>query len=365
LHLTSLILSHFRNFSDLSLSFSPSGAVFIGKNGSGKTNLLESIHLLCIGRSQRKARRNEMIQTEQHSCFVKGLFSQESSSSTSEAVLGFSRDKKVQLLLNGEKVTTFRDWFNHSSVVSFGPADISLITGAPGDRRRFLDILISQIDRQYMEHLLRYQSALQNRNKILQFPNDEYLFEIYENQMVSSGLYIVQKRDEVVTFCKEKLASFYREISGGNEAGTMSYSPCLGPEKCGKNEWKDVFFKSLKNGRKKDCDAGYTYYGPHRDSIRFSLDNRSAKSFGSQGQCRSLALSLRLSSVVCIESFKAGNMIFLVDDAFSELDDERIAKVYPLIRDKGQVFITSPVQKPAFDLDKPVFRISQGVVSAE
>jgi DNA replication and repair protein RecF len=121
------------------------------------------------------------------------------------------------------------------------------------------------------------------------------------------------------------------------------YVPSIHCDSSSKKEWKNVFYSVLNESRKKDIETGFSSLGPHRDDIRFFLDQKSAKTFGSQGQCRSIALSLKLSSILCIETYRQDGMIFLVDDAVSELDKYRTSKVYPLIENKGQIFIATPV----------------------
>jgi DNA replication and repair protein RecF len=363
MRISSLTLTSFRNYASLSLQLPADGALLCGLNGSGKTNLLEAIHVLCLGRSQRGATRTEMIQHGQDAGCVEGEFAGANLAVQTTARIGFSRDKRVSMSLGGQKVGSFGEWFGHAAVVSFGPYDLELVVGPPAHRRRFLDMLICQVDGGYLDHLAAYHKALQNRNRLLVERGDEALMEVLETQMSRHGSYLCAKRREIASFCQPLFASFYAKISGEKEAGSMAYRCSVPGENAGTSDWEIVFSNLLKNKRKQDVGVGFTTVGPHRDELVFQLDKKPARSFASQGQCRSLALSLRLSSVSCIEQLKKDTMIFLVDDAFSELDDARISYVYPLLRSRGQVFMATPSERTPVQVDLSRFRVEQGSVA--
>jgi DNA replication and repair protein RecF len=359
-HLASLACTDFRNYTDVRLELPPEGALIRGPNGSGKTNLLEAIHVLCLGRSQRGARRGQMIRGDADSCFLQAQFRHPSGGLLHDAAIGFSRDGRSSMKLDGSNVRRFRDWFNHAPVVSFGPDDLRIVTGSPGERRRFLDILISQIDPVYLEHLVQYQKTLLNRNNALSERGDETLLSVLERQLARQGSYLYKQRSGVLASCQGDFAEFYASICGGKEHGELGYKPSISAENASENEWTDVFYKALKNKRKRDIQLGYSSVGPHRDEILFLLDGKPARNYGSQGQCRSLALALRLCSALCIERHREEAMIFLVDDAFSELDDQRVSMVYPLIRSRGQVCMTTPSENTSTRIDLAEFRVVRG-----
>jgi DNA replication and repair protein RecF len=181
--------------------------------------------------------------------------------------------------------------------------------------------------------------------------------------MAEWGSYLVEKRLEVTTHCAGYLIEIYREISGGAEKASMTYIMNVQGENSGKKGWKNVFYQLLNERRKKDIDYGFSSIGPHRDDLRFFLDNKPARTFGSQGQCRSLALSLKLSSIGCIERYRDDPMIFLIDDAASELDQYRSARIYPLIANRGQIFIAAPEWGSPVDSGFIRCSISKGTVS--
>ncbi|MDG5815802.1 DNA replication and repair protein RecF [Chitinispirillales bacterium ANBcel5] len=364
MHLSYLRLNNFRNYPFLELEIPQTGALLEGPNGAGKTNLLESIHLLCIGKSQRKAKRSAMIKHGQNEAFIEGVFQYPDSDSV-KASLGFGRDKRVSMIINECTVNSFSQWFGQRPVISFGINDLEIAYGAPENRRRFIDMLISQLDRDYFQALGIYKHSMLCRNSLMRETTDPIQYEIYEQRMAESAAVMVFKRKEIVDQLNELVCSFYREISDDKECAELIYQPSAGSEYSRIDEWKNVFYEALAARRKKDIEAGFTCTGPHRDELVFLLDKKVAKVFGSQGQCRSFVLSLKLGSILLIERYRNQGMIFLIDDALSELDNKRTSRVYPLLEDKGQVFIATPsLDVP---LNGPVLhcRVCDGKVSVQ
>lgn len=363
MHLTSLEINNFRNYRGLSIQFSANGALLRGSNGCGKTNVLEAIHVLCLGRSQRQASRTHLIERSAQACHLQGCFVPADGGLPLEAAIGFGRDATVRMSINGTRVATMREWFSHGAVVSFGPDDLGLVKGEPGIRRRFIDMLIAQLDRVYLEHLVGYGRVMLNRNRLLCSPIvDSALLDVYDEQLSHHGGYLIAKRVEVMSLCQDLFEPLYSGIASDREQAQVRYCPSIAPEKGGMSSWQEVFYNLLKIKRKEDQARGFTTAGPHRDTLLFFINGHQARWYGSQGQCRSLALALRLSSVGCLEQYKREPMLFLVDDAFSELDDVRAAQVYSLIQSKGQVFLTTPSQQLPFAVSMPEYRIEQGTI---
>jgi DNA replication and repair protein RecF len=347
MHLQTLILQNFRNHEALSMSFPKEGALFEGPNGAGKTNILEGIHLLCTGRSQRGAARTDMIAYGQEAAFVSGDFcfdddGADGGVTVQNAALGFSRDKKTVMKIDGDNVGSYTEWFGERPAVSFGADDLELVYGAPESRRKFLDMLISQTDRAYLSALLSYRRAMACRNALLGKTGDTLQFEVYEQAMAESAAKLAFVRVEAVRELSVLTGGFYAEISGGAEAADVEYAPKNKFDILDTNEGQNAYLILLAQRRERDAELQYTAVGPHRDDLRFTLGGRAAKSHASQGQCRSFALSLKLASARFIEQKRGGGMVFLVDDAVSELDPERTSRVYPLLEGRGQVFIATP-----------------------
>lgn len=360
MHLSSVRLTNFRNYTTLSTELPAGGALFRGDNGAGKTNLLEAVHLLCLGRSQRGSSRSEMIRHEAQVCCVEGTFVGRDGQPPIAASIGFDRAGALSMMRDGQRIATLRQWFGYCPLVSFGPADQNLVSGRPAERRRFVDMLASQVDPTYLGELLAYQRSLLNRNLLLAAHENEAQLDAFENSMAIHGGRIFARRQRVMSLCQVFLAPIYGEISDGREAGGMQYEPSIPPPEEGVDGWGDVFYKALKNKRKRDLELRFSSVGPHRDDVHFSIDKWPARTYASQGQIRSLALAARLSSVLCLERCRSEPMIFLVDDAFSELDDRRIAAVYPLIRQRGQVLMATPARRIPFELDIAQFRVCDG-----
>ncbi len=363
MYLTELHLNAFRNYPTLHLSFESKGAFIFGTNGTGKSNLLESIFLLATGRSQRNASRKEMINSSSNEAFVEGRFVSILNTAVDVSSVGFARDGTTVIKINGEKLRSFSEWFLKSSVVSFGPDDIMLVLGPPSERRRFMDMLLSQISGEYLENLILYKRHVVERNKLLSSgSNDLIALDTYDERLAHFGSALIIHRLKLFERVSPLLSCFYSDLSLDRDSGKIVYKPAFSGNYGSKEEWKNVFYTTLKEKRKQDISLGFSSIGPHRDDFRCLINNRSAKSCGSQGQCRSLALALRLCSMACLEEMKKDAMIILVDDAFSELDADRTSRVYPLIRNKGQVFLTSVSKKVPYKHELPIFGVGENTV---
>ncbi|MBD3345586.1 MAG: DNA replication and repair protein RecF [Chitinivibrionales bacterium] len=363
-YLSHLTLHNFRNFKEQSLEFSQDGALFRGLNGSGKTNLLEAMHVVCTGRSQRAASRRNMINSSASCYFIEAGFKNAESGNETIASMGFGRDRKSSMKINDKKVSSFSEWFGIAGIVSFGPDDLNLIYGPPHERRRFVDILISQLVPGYLGHCVHYRKSLLNRNKLLGMKICDMQLDAYEEKMAFHGAELAEKRNEIIRKVESQFTEFYRQISRNKETGTIKFQPSFSSEFNSKKEWKYLFLEALKNTRKQDCNLGYSSIGPHRDDVRITIDGRPARNFGSLGQCRSLSLALRLCSYYSLKENSGDSMILLVDDVFSELDDQRLKHFYPLIESGGQLFATASTSRVPFSKPIHPFTISDGKVCA-
>jgi len=337
-----LDILNFRSYPKLTMTFPPEGALLEGLNGAGKTNLLESIHVLCTGRSQRGAARLDMIAHGQETSYIEGDFCCGDHGIAINTAIGFSRDKKLVMKRDGADIRSYSEWFGERPVVSFGSDDLELVYGAPEARRKFLDMLICQMDRSYLDALTSYRRNMSNRNALLGRTGDHVQFEVYEQAMAPSAAKLVFTRMEVITELAAIVNDYYAQISGGKESAAVEYFPKFKCDFTCINDWQNLYLNTLSERRGKDAELMFTTYGPHRDDLRLILGGRQAKAYASQGQCRSFALSLKLGSVLLLERHRGDGMIFLVDDAVSELDPERTSRVYPLLEGRGQIFIATP-----------------------
>ena len=222
--------------------------------------------------------------------------------------------------------------------IPFGPEDLRLVKGTPRERRSFLDVLLCQIDPTYLENLISYKNNCAQRNALLARRIDDIHLDVYEEKMIAHGATIFLKRQELIDFMRPHFARFYREISLDRESASIEYKPSVQCDLSTQKEWENVFYKGLKNSRKKDIHNGFSSIGPHRDDVLLNVDGKPAKLFASQGQCTTVTLSLRMCSVICGETYKKETMIFLFDDALTYLDEERTSRIFPLVKNKGQIF---------------------------
>lgn len=366
--LKKITLNNFRNYDSLVLDLPENGAVFEGDNGSGKTNILESFHLLCTGRSQRNALRGNLICDGKSHFFIEGEFVYHDESRQIISY-GASKDGKLSLLRNGVQSKSFNDWFQGRPIVSFSGEDLQIVYGAPEYRRKIIDMLISQIYPEYLEALMQYKGYLHRRNRMLsqnsggRLKNEEIVqIEIYETQLAKHGMILYKLRNEFVGELESWFQAYYEKISQGRERAKILYQPSSIGHTSSIYEWENVFSITLGERRNLDAERGFTSCGPHRDDYRLMLDDKPARQFGSQGQCRSLALSLKLAAVACIEKVQSGSMILLVDDACAELDTMRTSNLYSLIQEKGQVFIAVPQLTVPMEKSLPKFTVTRGKI---
>lgn len=356
MYLKSLTLQHFRNFAGLEADFPEPGAVIIGDNGAGKTSLLEAIHLLCTGRSQRGASRADMIHFSSSAAYVEGSFTSHVSGGVTSASIGFSKDKKVRMKCNGSSITSMTDWLNHGVVISFGPDDLALIAGSPSHRRRFVDIFLSQLDHEYLRALISYRKLLFQRNALLTTKPETDQLDVYDYQMSEHASFIAARRKELIDHLKPLFQHMYASICGCDEQADIRYQHSPQGGSISSDSYRTEFFQR----RAHDMRYGYTTAGPHRDDIAILLNSHVSRSFASQGQCRSLALALRLASVQVMEQRSSEPLLFLVDDAISELDPGRMQRIFPLVRGRGQLLIATPCDNPSLPPFMPRMHLREG-----
>jgi len=361
-YLSSLKIHSFRNYLKNTLSFGNEGAVFVGENGSGKTNVLEAIHMISLGRSQRGASKREMIHTGAQEAFIEGVFGGNGSAPSLSVSIGFSRDRRLILKKNNQKVSTLSELLFHNTIISFGSQDIVLIYGEPTERRRFIDSILCQIDSNYLDHLIQYKRNLLQRNTLLKRDVLDNAVDVYEEKLAEYGTTIVLARKKFFFDIAHSLSKYFREISLYTEKVDVRYKPSISIESDDNGVLYTLFLKELQERRDKDVVLGFTSQGPHRDDFKCYLNDIPIKSYGSQGQCRAMALSIRLCALHYLEEHTCAKSIILVDDAFTELDKKRRSNICSLIEGKRQLFITAFSEKDVFIDSLPVFKIENNII---
>ena len=326
----SLKIQNFRNISDISLEFDDEINVICGENAQGKTNIIEALWLFSGAKSFRNSKDNEFIKFGEKNAKISVDF--QMLGVDNEASITFS-DKKTAYL-NNKKLQNTSNLAGKYNAIIFSPSDLTLVTDGPDKRRRFLDIAIGQLYPNYIEILKNYSRAVMQRNKIIKdYRYDKtvsIMLEVFENEIVDMGNKISNYRKRYIGILNKYVSKIYGGISSGKEVIEISYVSKSG----------DVLdIEKLKKSREIDMFTSTTSVGPHRDDISFKINGINARAFGSQGQKRSVALSLKLAGAEVIKEVSGEYPICLRDDVMSELDENRQNYILNHIRN-WQSFIT-------------------------
>lgn len=332
MHLKSIYLRNWRSYPELSLDFSPGINVIVGRNGLGKTNLLEAIYLLSTGRSFRTRKLAEAISDGETFFFIEAIVERDGI----EETISISFDgKEKQVVCNGTKSKNLSSLLGVLPGTLYAPSDISLIDGAPAERRRLLDIHIAQSNPLYVYHLARYTKALKQRNALLKEGAIDTL-DVWETEMAKSGTSVIEQRELLISELSN-MASVKLQELGLSQPLELKYTPSLHEKD------PEAYLRHLKGCREKELIIGITQYGPHRDDFAILLSGKSAKSFASEGQKRSILNALKLSEYERLCQRAGAPAIFAIDDFGMHLDPSRIEQVKEHLPNLGQTFLTSPV----------------------
>lgn len=321
----------FRNFTRLDLELPESGLVLIGENGQGKTNLLESIYYLQVLRSVRGARDQDLVRFGASGFF---LGAQCLTQSSHEIGIGFeTAGKRKRVTLDGVVATRMSDAFGSLPSVMFSPRDIQLVSGAPSERRRFLDLVLSLSSRRYLSALQLYRAALTRRNAALREAarsGDDAAAAVWEPALAEHGALLVCTRAEWVG---RRAEDFSRLSAAIGEAGQSRMSYASGTRR--EENVRAALEQALERHRRHDIRRGVTHSGPHRDDLELTLDGRELRVFGSAGQQRTAAIALRMLEGDSIRESHGVAPLLLLDDPFAELDTKRSAQILELLRGAG------------------------------
>lgn len=330
----------FRNLNNLKIEPCEGVNILCGENGQGKTNIIEGIWLFTGFKSFRTWKVNELIPHGKDYCKTALMFYGENRNQ--EFSMNFSKDTQ-NLYKNGVKMRSSRAIIGEFFSVVFSPTHLNLIKGGPDEKRKFVDIAISQLKPSYARLLSDYYRCLKERNALLKnFSSDFYdetFIETWDENLSQLGGKIITERKNYIEKLKEASQNFYMGISGGKEKISLNYVQ-TGREKIeNSDDVSSILFQLLKESRETDFRMGITTKGPHRDNIDIKLDGMNIKSYGSQGQQRSAALSLKLGEAYIVNEFKGERPVALLDDVMSELDVNRQNFILNELKD-WQVFIT-------------------------
>lgn len=355
--LNRLFLHDFKSYTEAELDFCPRINAFIGNNGSGKTNLLDAIYYLSFSKSYFGTADRDNIRHGTDSFSINGRYRNEDE--TFSVNLVQRKGQRKSLKFNQKEYERFSDHVGRIPLIMISPQDQELIYGGSEMRRKFLDSVISQFNRPYLEKLILYNKALEQRNRLLKQDSiDLSLLDIFDMQLCETGIFIHQERKRFVDGFVPVFSHFFSEIAGSSETAALEYHSSLN---------NDTFEHLLKESAQRDRFLQYTTAGIHKDDLSLLLDGHPIKRCGSQGQQKSYLLALRLSQLQYIADLKKSYPILLLDDIFDKLDLIRVKRLTDLVgKDNfGQVFLSDTHQSRVLELfeqnpvEHVVFRIER------
>lgn len=350
MRLTEFSLRHFRNLGVQELCFPPEGAAIVGDNAQGKSNLLEAIYYLETFRSFRGARDDQMVAFDEDVFRVVGRLEHDAAAEDPvEVAAAFQRTgRRKKVTVDGVEPERIGDALGNLSAVIFSPADLSIVSEGPSERRRFLNIVLSLNDPGYLEALQRFRHVLSQRNAALREEEPASVVRAWDGSLVRAGGRVVKARRDWIERWGGTFAKHYAAVSGGR-AARMAYGPSMDPgdEARSEEEVVEAYHEQLLKTAERERRVGNTVLGPHRDEVSFTLEGEKrldVRDFGSGGQQRTTALALRLVEADTIREARGQEPIVLLDDVFAELDAGRGERILELFEreEKGQVILTAP-----------------------
>ncbi|KHD44596.1 DNA replication/repair protein RecF [Streptococcus hongkongensis] len=362
--LKDLKLQHFRNYDSLNISFSEGLNVFIGNNAQGKTNILEAIYFIALTRSHRTRSDKELIKFSTDQLSIEGNLNRLSGNISLAINLS---DKGRTTKINTLKQAKLSDYIGTMMVVLFAPEDLQLVKGAPGLRRKFIDIDLGQIKPVYLSDLSNYNHILKQRNAYLKSAKtiDFDFLIVLDQQLAFYGSRVIEQRIQFITNLANEADKHHKAISNKLESLQISYLSSIDTSQ--NDLIQEKFMEQLEKNRQRDIFRKNTSTGPHRDDIEFFISGINAN-FASQGQHRSLILSLKMAEVSLMKTLTGDNPILLLDDVMSELDNTRQTKLLEaVIQENVQTFITTTSLEHLSQLPETIktFQVTNGKIKAD
>ena len=356
----SIKLENFRNYENIDLNFENGTNILYGDNAQGKTNVLEAIYLSATTKSHKGSKDKEIISFQSDEAHIRTYLDKDGMEYRVDMHLRKSKSKGIAI--NGQHLKKAAELLGLLNVVFFSPEDLSIIKNGPSERRRFVDMELCQIDKYYLYNLNQYNKIVNQRNKLLKdfyFNNDiSETLNVWNIQLLSYGKQIIERRSKFVDQLNEIIYDIHKKLSGEKEKLKIVYEP---------DTKEDEFEKKLISAKDKDIKYKMTSVGPHRDDFCFMVNGVDIRKYGSQGQQRTAALSLKLSEIELVKKVTKDNPVLLLDDVLSELDSNRqnyllnsIGNIQTIITCTGlDEFINN-----RFEIDK-IFKVSNGMIVSE
>lgn len=354
----SIELADYRNYDSLNLQFDKGTNILYGDNAQGKTNILEAIYVAATTKSHKGSKDKEIINFEKEEAHIRTYLEREGVETRVDMHLRKSKSKGIAI--DGQKIKKAADLLGLCNVVFFSPEDLGIIKNGPSERRRFVDMELCQLDSFYLYNLNHYNKIVNQRNKLLKDmymnPDLKETLSIWDMQLVSFGSKLIERRKLFVEQLNEIICGIHKKLSGGKEELSIQYEPDVEIEE---------FEKKLKYSQDRDIKAKMTSVGPHRDDFSFFIGNIDIRKYGSQGQQRTAALSLKLSEIELVKKIAKDTPILLLDDVLSELDSNRQNYLLNNIGDIQTIITCTGLEEfvnNRFEVNK-VFRVSGGTVT--
>ncbi len=339
--LKNIEVKNFRNYESLQITLNKNTNIIYGDNGGGKTNILESIFVLALTKSHRAISQSDLITNGKENALIKGTILNEIPYNLE---LTLTKTKK-QVKIDNNPINKIGEYISMMNIIIFYSNDLELIRGFPSNRRKYLNLQLSQISQNYYNTLNDYMKLLKIRNDYLKKISnneqiDEGYFEILTDYLIERSIFIYQMRAKYIERLNKICPQIYKNITGIDNF-QIKYLPSVPLESMEKEHIRSEMKKTLSESIEKEIKLKSTLFGPHRDDFDFILDGENLKNYGSQGQQRVAVLSLKLSEIQIFKDYKKNNPIILLDDVFSELDNDKKNNLLKYIDNDMQVIITT------------------------
>ncbi len=353
----SLELQDYRNYDSLNLAFDRGTNILYGDNAQGKTNILEAIYVSATTKSHKGSKDRDIVNFHKEEAHIRTFLEKEGVETRVDLHLRKSGSKGIAI--DGQKIKKAADLLGICNVVFFSPEDLGIIKEGPAERRRFVDMELCQLDGFYLYNLNHYNKIVTQRNRLLKDlyfnPDLKDTLHIWDSQLVSFGSKVIERRKLFVDQLNEIIYDIHKRLSGGREEILIQYEPDVQIEE---------FEKNLRCSQEKDIKLKQTTVGPHRDDFCFLAGNVDIRKFGSQGQQRTAALSLKLSEIELVKKMTKDTPILLLDDVLSELDSNRQNYLLGSIGDVQTIITCTGLEEfvnNRFEINR-VYKVTNGIV---
>lgn len=356
----SIELKNYRNYKELHMEFNQGTNILYGDNAQGKTNILEAVYVCCTSKSHKSAKDKDIIRFNQDESHIK--LQVRKNEVPYRLDIHLKKNKPKGIAINGIPIRKASELFGIANVIFFSPEDLNIIKNGPSERRRFIDLELCQLNKLYVHSLVQYNKVLLQRNKLLKelffHPEYEETLDVWDMQLATYGREVIRFRRDFICRLNGIIHGIHENLSGNKEDITISYEPYAKDE-----EFEEI----IKKNRQQDMKQKTTLAGPHRDDISFMVNGIDIRRFGSQGQQRTAALSLKLSELELVKALSHDSPILLLDDVLSELDASRQNHLLSAIQNIQTLITCTGLDdfvNNRFQIDK-VFKVVEGTVINE